>query len=49
MVGKVKKKNAPTKTEKKVNATSTHEEKLADTVKRMGNIVSNKDQRHHLK
>ena len=49
MVGKVKKKKSPTKTEKKVNVTSTHEEKLADTVKRMGNIVSNKDHRHHLR
>jgi len=49
MAGKVKKGKAPTKTEKKVNATSTHEEKLADTVKRMDSIVRRDDQRHHLR
>ena len=49
MAGKVKKGKAPTKTEKKVNATSTHEEKLADTVKRMDSIVRNNDQGHHLR
>ena len=33
----------------KVNSTSTHEEKLSDTVKRMGEIVKGNDQRHHLR
>jgi len=48
MAGKKSKKSA-VKTEKKVNSTSTHEEKLSDTVKRMGEIVKGNDQRHHLR
>jgi len=49
MAGKVQKGKASTKTEKKVNSTSTFEEKLSDTVKRMGEIVKGNDKRHHLR
>ena len=48
MAGK-KSKKAAVKPEKKVNSTSTREEKLSDTVKRMGEIVKGNDQRHHLR
>ena len=44
-----KSKKSHIKTEKKVNTTSHHEEKLSDTVKRMGEIVKGNDQRHHLR
>ena len=49
MAGKVKKGKAPAKTEKKVNSTSTFEEKLSDCVKRMDDIVKGNDKRHHLR
>ena len=49
MAGKVKKGKSSTNTEKKVNSTSTHEEKLSETVKRMGEIVKGNDKRHHLR
>ena len=48
MAGK-KSKKAPVKSETKVNSTSTFEEKLSDTVKRMSEIVKGNDQRHHLR
>ena len=48
MAGKKSKKSA-VKTEKKVSSTSTREEKLSDTVKRMGEIVKGNDQRQHLR
>jgi len=49
MAGKVQEGKSSTKTEKKVNSTSTREEKLSDTVKRMGEIVKGNDKRHHLR
>ena len=49
MAGKVKNGKSSTNTEKKVNSTSTHEEKLSETVKRMGEIVKGNDKRHHLR
>ena len=49
MAGKVKNGKAPVKTEKKVNSTSTFEEKLSDTGNRMGEIVKGNDKRHHLR
>jgi hypothetical protein len=48
MAGK-KSKKSDVKTEKKVSSASTREEKLSDTVKRMGEIVNGNDQRHHLR
>ena len=48
MAGKTPTK-AAVKPEKKVSSTSTREEKLSDTVKRMGEIVKGNDQRHHLR
>ena len=48
MAGK-KSKKAAVKPEKKVNSTSTREEKLSDTVKRMEKIVNGNDQGHHLR
>ena len=49
MAGKVKKGNAPTKTEKKVNSTSTFEEKLSDTKSRMNRIVEGNDPGYHVR
>ena len=49
MAGKAKNGKSPTNTEKKVNSTSTREEKLSETVKRMGEIVKGNDKRHHLR
>ena len=48
MAGK-KSKKAAVKPEKKVSSTSTREEKLSDTVKRMSEIVKGNDKRHHLR
>ena len=48
MAGK-KSTKAPVKSENKVNSTSTREEELSDTVKRMSEIVKGNDKRHHLR
>jgi hypothetical protein len=48
MAGKKSKKTS-TKSEKKVSATSTFEEKLSATVKGMSEIVKGNDKRHHLR
>ena len=42
-------KKASASPQKKVNASSTHQEKLSDTKSRMEAIVGGNDQRHHLK